>query len=263
MDDLNGTQPDQTADDEVADDHAADELSADDQAADNAEETEFATVASGPTVEAAKVKALEQLRKVVPYVSEVDVEFIVLDEGGQGGFLGMGKSHPRVEAHLRPSSERVDEGMPAAREQLREFVAHVTEAMGLEVHIDVSETPESIVADVAGDDLGILIGRHGQTIDALQYLAAIVVNGHRQSRRQIVIDAEGYRERRESSLTALADRTAQKVTRNATPIELKPMTAAERKIIHLRLKDHPRVETVSEGVEPYRKVIISLKRRSQ
>jgi spoIIIJ-associated protein len=253
MDDLNGTPPDQAAGDQAADE----------QAADSAEETEFATVASGPTVEAAKAKALEQLRKVVPYVSEVDVEFIVLDEGGQGGFLGMGKSHPRVEAHLRPSGERVDEGMPAAREQLREFVAHVTDAMGLDVHIDVSETPEAIVADVAGDDLGILIGRHGQTIDALQYLAAIAVNGHRQSRRQIVIDAEGYRERRESSLNALADRTAQKVTRNAAPIELKPMTAAERKIIHLHLKDHPRVETVSEGVEPYRKVIVSLKRRGQ
>jgi spoIIIJ-associated protein len=234
---------------------------ADEQAADLTEETEFATVASGATIEAARAKALDQLRKVVPYVSEVDVEFVVLDEGGQGGFLGVGKSHPRVEARLRPSSERVDEGLPAAREQLRELVEHVTEAMGLDAHVDVSETPEAIVADVAGDDLGIFIGRHGQTIDALQYLAAIVVNGRRQSRRQIVIDAEGYRERRESSLKALADRTAQKVARGAAPMELKPMTAAERKIIHLHLKDHPRVETVSEGVEPYRRVIVSPKRR--
>ncbi len=248
MDDLTGNPPDQAADE---------------QAADLAEETEFATVASGPTIEAARAKALDQLRKVVPYVNEVDVEFIVLDDGGQGGFLGVGKSHPRVEARLRPSDERVDEGLPAAREQLREFVEHVTEAMGLDAHVDVSETPEAIVADVAGDDLGIFIGRHGQTIDALQYLAAIVVNGHRQSRRQIVIDAEGYRERRESSLKALADRTAQKVARGGAPVELKPMTAAERKIIHLHLKDHPRVETVSEGVEPYRKVIVSLKRRGQ
>jgi|YelNatPaOPRAMG01_1025707.scaffolds.fasta_scaffold11697_6 spoIIIJ-associated protein len=225
------------------------------------DETEFATVASGSTVEAAKAKALEQLRKVVPLVSEGDVEFIVLDEGGQGGFLGMGKSHPRVEARVRPSAERVDEGLPSAREQLLEFVEHVTEAMGIDVTIEVTETPDSIIADLAGDDLGILIGRHGQTIDALQYLAAIVVNGRRQGRRQIVIDAEGYRERRESSLRALADRTAQKVARSGGEIALKPMTAAERKIIHLHLKDHPRVQTVSEGVEPYRKVIISPKRR--
>jgi spoIIIJ-associated protein len=252
MDDLTGNPSERTADEQTPADLAGE-----------VEETEFATVASGPTIESAKAKALEQLRKVVPYVSEVDVEFLVLDEGGQGGFLGMGKSHPRVEARLRPSGERVDEGMPAAREQLREFVGRVTEAMGLEVHIDISETPESIVVDIAGDDLGILIGRHGQTIDALQYLAAIVVNGHRQSRRQIVIDAEGYRERRESSLKALADRTAQKVTRTSAPIELKPMTSSERKIIHLHLRDHPRVETVSEGVEPYRKVIVSPRRRGQ
>jgi spoIIIJ-associated protein len=250
MDDLTGNPSERTADEQTPADLAGE-----------VEETEFATVASGPTIESAKAKALEQLRKVVPYVSEVDVEFLVLDEGGQGGFLGMGKSHPRVEARLRPSGERVDEGMPAAREQLREFVGRVTEAMGLEVHIDISETPESIAVDIAGDDLGILIGRHGQTIDALQYLAAIVVNGHRQSRRQIVIDAEGYRERRESSLKALADRTAQKVTRTSAPIELKPMTSSERKIIHLHLRDHPRVETVSEGVEPYRKVIVSPRRR--
>jgi spoIIIJ-associated protein len=228
-----------------------------------ADETEFATVAGGPTVEAAKAKALEQLRKVVPLVNEADVEFIVLDEGGQGGFLGMGKSHPRVEARVRPSDERLDEGMPSAREQLLEFVEHITEAMGLDVTIDVTETPETVTADVAGDDLGILIGRHGQTIDALQYLAAIVVNGHRQSRRRIVIDAEGYRERRESSLRALADRTAQKVARGAGEVALKPMTSAERKIIHLHLKDHPRVQTESDGVEPYRKVIISPKRRQQ
>ncbi|HJW76177.1 MAG TPA: RNA-binding cell elongation regulator Jag/EloR [Thermoleophilia bacterium] len=258
MDDLNGTSPDQTTDDSaegIAEDTHVEEP--------DVEETEFATVASAPTVEAAKVKALDQLRKVVPYVGEVDVEFVVLDEGGQGGFLGMGKSHPRVEARLRPTEDRVDEGLPAAREQLREFVERVTDAMGLDVHIDISETPEAIVADVAGDDMGIFIGRHGQTIDALQYLAAIVVNHHRQSRRQIVIDAEGYRERRESSLQALADRTAQKVTRNGTPMELKPMTAAERKIIHLHLKDHPRVQTVSDGVEPYRKIIVSIRRRDQ
>jgi spoIIIJ-associated protein len=258
MDDLDGTTSDQTGGD--AAEGAAVETHAEEP---DVEETEFATVASGATVEAAKAKALDQLRKVVPLVTEVDVEYVVLDEGGQGGFLGMGKSHPRVEARLRPSDERVDEGLPAAREQLREFVERVTEAMGLDVHIDISETADTIVADVAGDDMGIFIGRHGQTIDALQYLAAIVVNGRRQSRRQIVIDAEGYRERRESSLKALADRTAQKVTRNGTPIELKPMTAAERKIIHVHLKDHPRVQTISEGVEPYRKVIVSIRRRDQ
>ena len=114
-------------------------------------------------------------------------------------------------------------------------------------------------AEISGDDLGLLIGRHGATIDALQYIAAIVVNGDRRERRQVIVDAEGYRDRRDAALTSLADRTAQKVAREAASIALKPMTAAERKVIHLHLKDHPRVETVSEGNEPFRAVVVSPK----
>ena len=112
-------------------------------------------------------------------------------------------------------------------------------------------------AKISGDDLGLLIGRHGATIDALQYIAAIVVNGDRHHRRQVIVDAEGYRERRETALKSLADRTAQKVVRESAAITLKPMSAAERKVVHLHLKDHPRVETVSEGQEPFRAVVIS------
>ena len=114
-----------------------------------------------------------------------------------------------------------------------------------------------VSADITGDDLGILIGRHGQTLDALQYLSAIVVNHGRQNRRQVRVDAEGYRRRREGSLKALADRTAQKVARGAAQVTLQPMTAPERKIIHMHLKDHARVQTASEGQEPYRAVVVS------
>ena len=112
-------------------------------------------------------------------------------------------------------------------------------------------------ADISGDDLGLLIGRHGATIDALQYIAAIVVNGDRRERRQVIVDAEGYRGRREVALKSLADRTAQKVARESVSVALKPMSAAERKVIHLHLKDHARVETVSEGNEPFRAVVVS------
>ena len=105
-----------------------------------------------------------------------------------------------------------------------------------------------------------MAARHGATIDALQYVAAIVVNGASRERRQVIVDAEGYRDRRAAAaLTALADRTAQKVARDDTAITLKPMSAAERKVIHLHLKDHSRVETVSEGNEPFRAVVVSPK----
>jgi spoIIIJ-associated protein len=226
------------------------------------EETEFATIASGATIEEAKRTALDQLRKIVPYVNPSDVEYVVVDEGSKGGLFGRGKMLARVEARLRPSDERVEADLPEGAETLREFIQTVVDLMGVEAHVGASETPELVRAEISGDDLGLLIGRHGATIDALQYVAAIVVNGDRRERRQVIVDAEGYRERRAAALTALADRTAQKVARESVSVALKPMTAAERKVIHLHLKDHPRVETVSEGNEPFRAVVVSPKQPS-
>ena len=258
-------------DDDLPDTDLADEVAAEDDersggapADDDHGDDDLATVASGATIEDAKRKALEQLRKIAAYVNEAEVEFIVLDEGQKGGFLGMGRTQPRVEARLSSGKAReaAAPGLPPAADDLHEFLEEVISLMGLEATIETSETPEVVSAEIAGDDLGILIGRHGQTLDALQYLAAIVVNGDRRQRRQVVVDAEGYRQRRESALKALAERTAHKVSRGLTPVTLQPMTAAERKIIHLHLKDNPRVETASEGQEPYRAVVVSPRRRS-
>jgi spoIIIJ-associated protein len=133
--------------------------------------------------------------------------------------------------------------------------------MGIEATVEASDNGDVVTGNIGGDDLAILIGRHGSTLDALQYLAAIAVNGDRHNRRQVVVDAEGYRQRREFALKALADRTAQKVSRESVQMALNPMSAGERKIVHLHLKDNPRVETASEGQEPYRAVVILPKRR--
>ena len=221
------------------------------------EETEFATIAGGASIEEAKRTALDQLRKIIPYVNPADVEYVVVDEGSKGGFFGRGKMLAQVEARLRPSEERVEADLPEGAETLRDFIQNTVDLMGIEARVGASETPEAVRAEISGDDLGLLIGRHGATIDALQYIAAIVVNGDRRERRQVIVDAEGYRDRRAASLTALADRTAQKVAREAMSIALKPMSAAERKVIHLHLKENPRVETVSEGNEPFRAVVVS------
>jgi len=240
---------------------------------DGEEETEFATIAGAGTVEEAKRKAMDQLRKVVPLVNEADVEFLVMEEGSRGGFFGRGKAEARVEARLRPASERApvpevpeegqvpaEEGQVAGADVLRDFVQTTVTLMGIEASVSAALSGEVVRADISGDDLGLLIGRHGATIDALQYLSAIVVNGDRHERRQVVVDAEGYRERRETALVSLADRMAQKVAREGSAIALKPMTAAERKVVHLHLKDHARVTTASEGSEPFRAVVISPKR---
>ena len=227
---------------------------------DGEDDTEFATIAGAATIQEAKRKALDQLRKVVPYVNEADVDFVVMEEGSKGGLFGRGKSEARVEASLRPPGERVGGDLPPDADVLREFVQTTVELMGIEAHVAASEVGEAVKADVSGDDLGLLIGRHGATIDALQYIAAIVVNGDRRERRPVIVDAEGYRERREVALSSLGERTAQKVVREGAAVALQPMTAAERKVIHLHLKDHPRVETVSEGNEPFRAVVVSPKR---
>jgi spoIIIJ-associated protein len=236
-----------------------DDLQPIDEIDDEEEETEFATIAGGASVEDAKRTALEQLRKIVPYVNPADVEYIVLDEGSRGGLFGRGKMEARVEARLRPSDERVELDLPPGAEKLRDFIQNVVDLMGVEAHVSADETTDWVRAEISGDDLGLLIGRHGSTIDALQYVAAIVVNGDRRERRQVIVDAEGYRDRRAAALSALADRTAQKVARDSVAIALKPMSAAERKVIHLHLKDHPRVQTASEGNEPFRAVVVSPK----
>ncbi len=223
------------------------------------DETEFATVAEAPTVEDAKRKALDQLRKVVPLVDQRDVEFIVVEEGAKGGLFGRGKLLAQVEARLHPGEPRAEEDAPPEADALKEFVQTVVRLMGIDADVSVTETAEGLKAEVAGDDLGLLIGRHGSTIDALQCVAGIAVNGDRHNRRQIVVDAEGYRGRRETALAALADRTAQKVAREGGSITLQPMSAAERKVIHLHLKSDARVETTSDGNEPYRAVVISRK----
>lgn len=229
------------------------------------DDTEFATLASGSSLEEAKRKAIEQLRKLVPTVRETDIEYIVVDESSRGGFLGR-RSVTQVEARLRPREQQtVAEGQPegqSAAAELRAFLQKALALMGLQADVTVTESDDTIQAEVSGDDLGLLIGRHGQTIDALQYLSAIVVNRAHHTRRQVVLDAEGYRARRASSLHALADRMAQKAAQERASVTLKPMTAAERKVIHLHLKEDPRVETLSEGQEPHRAVVISPRRRS-
>ena len=116
---------------------------------------------------------------------------------------------------------------------------------------------EELVGTFHGRELGLVIGKHGQTIDAIQYLAsATVYRGTEEERLDVVVDAAGYRGRRRSTLESLADRTASRVVSNGQPSELEPMSAAERKIVHLRLKDRHDVATVSEGAEPNRYVIV-------
>jgi spoIIIJ-associated protein len=141
---------------------------------------------------------------------------------------------------------------------LRGLVAQITIALGIDARIDVHEDEESVVATCTAADAGLLIGRHGQTIDAIQYLLNAVA--HRalgEERKDVIVDAAGYRERRRATLETLALRAADQVQTSGRAVDLDPMTAIERKIVHLKLKELDGVQTRSEGAEPNRYVVVA------
>jgi spoIIIJ-associated protein len=148
-------------------------------------------------------------------------------------------------------------------ERVRAVVGRVIEALGLDASVDVVENSDEIRATVDGpDEMGRLIGRHGQTIDALQHLAWRAAFHDRDERKAVVVDAAGYRQRREEALQRQADRAASEALRFGRPVELEPMSASERKTVHNYLADRNDVDTHSEGDEPERRLVVSPLRAS-
>ena len=143
-------------------------------------------------------------------------------------------------------------------ERVRAVVGRVIEALGLDASVEVSESADEIRATVDGpDEMGRLIGRHGQTIDALQHLAWRAAFHDQNDRKAVVVDAAGYRQRREEALQRQADRAASEALRYGRPVELEPMSASERKTVHNYLAERTDVETHSEGDEPERRLVVS------
>jgi spoIIIJ-associated protein len=143
-------------------------------------------------------------------------------------------------------------------ERVREVVGRVIDALGLDASVEVTETGQEIRATVDGpDEMGRLIGRHGQTIDALQHLAWRAAFHDRDERKSVIVDAAGYRQRREEALQRQANRAASEALRFGRPVELEPMSASERKTVHNYLADRTDVETHSEGDEPERRLVVS------
>ena len=171
-----------------------------------------------------------------------------------------GASGPaRVRAEVdREAWQAVAETIPEeAAERVRAIVTRVVNALGLHATVDIDESDDEIRATVNGDDLGLLIGKHGSTIDALQHLAFRAAFRGEEIRKQVTVDAAGYRERREGALHRMADRAAAEALRYERPVELEPMRATERKIVHTYLSERTDVETHSEGDEPDRRLVVS------
>jgi spoIIIJ-associated protein len=213
--------------------------------------------ATGETVGEAKWAALRELELRHPGLDKASVQFEVVSEG-ERGLLGVGYAPARVLAHIPEGAlemEPLDESGLAG--DVRSLLVLVTAALGIDARIDIREDDETVIATVGAGDAGLLIGRHGQTIDAIQYLLNAI--SHRRGddpRREVVVDAAGYRERRRATLESLAARTADQARMSGEAVELDPMTAVERKVVHLALKERGDVETRSEGTEPNRYVVV-------
>jgi spoIIIJ-associated protein len=219
---------------------------------------EDATVeATGETVGEAKWAALRELEQQHPGLDKSAVQFEVVSEG-ERGLLGVGYAPARVVAHAPADAlEVLSEDRTEAAADARGLAQRIMDAVGVEGRADVREAEEAITITYSGADVALLIGRHGQMIDAVQYLLnAISHRTYGAERKEVVVDAAGYRERRRSTLEALAVRTAHEVLDTDRRVELEPMTAVERKVVHLRLKEFEGVETASEGTEPNRYVVV-------
>jgi spoIIIJ-associated protein len=218
--------------------------------------------ATGETVGEAKWAALRELERRHPGLDKGAVQFEVVAEG-ERGILGVGYEPARVIAHL-PAEAAAAAAIaePAGEEsgqagEARSLVAQIVESLGVDADVVARDEPEAIVVTCSGPDVGLLIGRHGQTIDAIQYLLNVIAyRAYGDEKQDVVVDAAGYRARRQATLEALAVRVADRVRESGEAEELEPMTAVERKVVHLHLKDVAGVGTTSEGTEPNRYVVV-------
>lgn len=200
---------------------------------------------SGKTIEEALELALKELN-----LKEADVEIEVLEEGKKGflGFIGA------KEALIRVTEKENN------NHKISEFLNIVFEKMRLNPELSLKEENGNILVNLTGEDLGILIGRRGETLDSLQFLLNLFVNKSSENYKKVIVDIEDYRKKRENTLCSLAEKLSHKVKRTGRKISLEPMSPQERRIIHMSLQDNLNINTYSEGEEPFRKVVIAPKR---
>ena len=203
---------------------------------------------SAKTVNDAITEACQKLG-----VTSDKLEHEVVEEGS-AGFLGIGAKPAVIKAWVKCSIE----------DDAKNFLKEVFAAMDMLVTVEVqyNEEEKSMDIELNGDDMGILIGKRGQTLDSLQYLVSLVVNKNTEEYIRVKVDTENYRERRKETLENLAKNIAYKVKRNKRSVSLEPMNPYERRIIHSALQNDKYVTTHSEGDEPFRRVVVTLKRNS-
>ena len=202
---------------------------------------------SAKTVSDAITEACQKLM-----VSSEKLEYEVVEEGSSG-FLGIGAKPAIIKARVKNTIEDI----------AKNFLDEVFRAMNLEVVIDLkyNEAARTMDIDLSGSEMGVLIGKRGQTLDSLQYLVSLVVNKDVEDYIRVKVDTENYRQRRKETLENLAKNISYKVKRTKRPVSFEPMNPYERRIIHSALQNDRYVTTHSEGEEPFRHVVVALKRQ--
>ncbi len=182
-----------------------------------------------------------------------NIEYEVIDKGSNG-FLGIGVKPVKIKAKVKELPKK------DSTEVAKEFLDEVFHAMDLKVDIKIDVENDNMDVELSGDEMGILIGKRGQTLDSLQYLLSLVVNKTSENYIKVKVDTENYRQRRKETLEGLAKNIAFKVKRTKRSVSLEPMNPFERRVIHSALQNDRYVMTKSEGEEPYRHVVVSLKK---
>lgn len=229
------------------------------------EEKEF----SGKNVKEAIEKGLKELG-----LSRDDVEVKILDEGKAGLFGLMGASPAKIKLIIKPvkgleTGEREEVAQEklsgvnliSAQKKVKEELNEILKLMGMEAEITTSLEGEKVVADIKSENGAILIGKKGQTLNALQLIVNLIVNRDEKTRTKVIVDTENYRQRRENALVKMAGEVADEVKSKGRSRELEPMNPAERRVIHLALKDDRDVETTSQGEGNFRRVVVSPKKK--
>ena len=199
---------------------------------------------SAKTVDDAVTEALIKLG-----ATSDQIEYEVVEKGSTG-FLGIGSKAAVIKVRKKCSTEDV----------IREFLGKIFDAMELEVEIQITNSENNYSVELKGDEMGVLIGKRGQILDSLQYLTNLAVNKNSDEYVKVKIDTEDYRKRRKETLENLAKNIAYKVKRTKRPVSLEPMNPFERRVIHSALQNDKYVETHSEGEEPFRHVVVTLKK---
>ena len=210
---------------------------------------------TGKNVDDAITKALVALG-----VTSDKLEYEVIEKGS-AGFIGIGSKPAKINARVKEDEVIEVTEAPEDIEKIAvDFLKKVFDAMKLTVKINVTINDDQVDIDLVGDDMGVLIGKRGQTLDSLQYLVSLVINKKSDKYLRVKLDTENYRERRKETLENLAKNIAFKVKRTKRPVSLEPMNPYERRVIHSALQNDRYVTTRSEGDEPFRHVVVVLKK---